>query len=98
MCQEFALLFMEDEASNHPVPQDRVPGVYGGKLTEPFTQPRSPDVPTPHDPRSVVPYAAPSKSKCAQLVLTTKGHSERIHQVHRHPRSAKGPGWFPTVA
>ncbi|GBN97536.1 hypothetical protein AVEN_125372-1 [Araneus ventricosus] len=42
---------MEDEARNHPVPQDKFPGVYGGKLTGPFTNPSSPNVPTQHDPR-----------------------------------------------
>ncbi|GBN97424.1 hypothetical protein AVEN_206066-1 [Araneus ventricosus] len=39
-----------------------------------------------------VPDVAPSMSKGAKQVPVTPRHSERIHPVHRHLRSAEGPG------
>ncbi|GBO25104.1 hypothetical protein AVEN_58373-1 [Araneus ventricosus] len=37
-------------------------------------------------------YVTPSMSKGAKQVPVTPRHSERIHPVHRHLRSAEGPG------
>ncbi|GBM82381.1 hypothetical protein AVEN_84811-1 [Araneus ventricosus] len=39
-----------------------------------------------------VPDVAPSMSKGAKQVPVTPRHSERIHPVHQHLRSAEGPG------